>query len=96
MALTPGGQTVVFSALRGTVTQLFSRKLGETEATPMLGTEGARFPFLSPDGRWVGFRVNTKLMKAPIGGGPAVAICDLSSGPMFGASGDRVTELCIR
>jgi eukaryotic-like serine/threonine-protein kinase len=93
IALTPDGQTVVFSGLRGTVIQLFSRKLGEMEATPIAGTDGARFPFLSPDGLWVGFRVNTKLMKAPIGGGPPVAISDVSSGNMNGVnwgSDDRI------
>jgi eukaryotic-like serine/threonine-protein kinase len=93
MALTPDGQTIVFSGRRGTVTQLFLRRLGEAEATPMAGTEGASFPVLSPDGRWVGFLVNTKLMKVPIGGGPPVAICDVSSGVLFGTSwgsGDRI------
>jgi eukaryotic-like serine/threonine-protein kinase len=54
-ALSPDGRTVVFTGVRGAVTQLYRRPLDELAATPMAGTEGARGPFFSPDGRWVGF-----------------------------------------
>src|SRR5262249_26691402 len=88
IALSPDGRTIVFSGVRGTVTQLFNRRLDEAEATVMAGTEGARGPFFSPDGQWIGFWADNKLKKAPVGGGPPAVICDaatLSQG-LFGAS----------
>src|SRR5262249_41081983 len=65
IALSPDGRTIVFSGVRGTVTQLFKRRLDEAEATVMAGTEGARGPFFSPDGQWIGFWADNKLKKAP-------------------------------
>ena len=32
-------------------------------------------PFVSPDGRWIGFFENTDLKKVPIGGGPVTTLC---------------------
>jgi len=43
-------------------------------------TSGAVNPFLSPDGRWVGFHRGTDLMKLRLAGGDAVKICDVASG----------------
>jgi serine/threonine-protein kinase len=100
IALSHDGQTVVFSGVRGNARQLFKRKLNEVEATPMTGTEGARFPFLSPDGQWVGFQVEDKLKKTPLGGGPPVVICDVPRSPgVVGASwsaDDRIVFSTVR
>src|SRR5262249_49338613 len=87
IALSPDGRTIVFSGVRGTVTQLFKRRLDEVEATAMAGTEGAVGPFFSPDGQWIGFWADDKLKKAPAGGGPPVVICDAPAFlGLFGAS----------
>src|SRR5262249_4317974 len=87
IALSPDGRTIVFSGVRGTVTQLFKRRLDEVEATAMAGTEGAVGPFFSPDGQWIGFWADDKLKKAPAGGGPPVVIWDAPAGlGLFGAS----------
>jgi len=88
VALSPDGRTVVFAGARGTTSQLFKRPLDAIEATPIPGTEGARGPFFSPDGRWIGFWAGFKLKKAPIDGGPPVEICDVSGGVpgLLGAS----------
>jgi Tol biopolymer transport system component len=88
VAVSPDGRTVVFTGVRGGVAQLFKRALDTAEAVPMPGTEGARGPFFSPDGRWVAFWSARKLKKAPLDGGPPVDICDLpaDSGGLFGAS----------
>src|SRR5262249_53585473 len=87
IALSPDGRTIVFSGVRGTVTQLFKRRLDEVEATAMAGTEGAVGPFFSPDGHWIGFWANNKLKKAPAGGGPPVVICDVPAYLGFGLYG---------
>jgi serine/threonine-protein kinase len=37
-------------------------------------------PFLSPDARWVGFTRDGTLVRVPLDGGPAVSICEVSTG----------------
>ncbi|MCG6988471.1 MAG: serine/threonine-protein kinase [Gemmatimonadetes bacterium] len=56
VALSPDGSTLVYSATDG---RLWRRSLRTLEATPIPGTEGARTPFFSPDGRAVGFHRGT-------------------------------------
>ena len=53
--LSPDGTTLVFSAQQGTQVRLFLRKLDQLQAAPLAGTEGAAYPFFSPDGQWVAF-----------------------------------------
>ena len=57
----------------------------ETKMLP--GTEGATYPFLSPDGQWIGFFANGNLNKVPVAGGQVVNVLDLSSvGPAAGGA----------
>ena len=44
------------------------------------GTDGAKQPFWSPDGRSLGFFARGKLMKEAIAGGVPVEICDAPDG----------------
>jgi Tol biopolymer transport system component len=84
MALSPDGRTLVFSAVRGDRQQLYVRSLDQLEAVPIAGTEGGGSPFLSPDGRSVGFWADGALKKVPLGGGPATTLCETTT--VFGAS----------
>ena len=87
IAISPDGNTVVFSARRGGVFQLYKRTMDRLEAAAMPGTEGAIGPFFSADGQWIGFWARGKLMKISLNGGPAAAICDvLPGGAIWGAS----------
>ena len=52
----------------------------------MPGTEGAAGPFFSPDGQRVGFWADGELKKAPISGGPPVALCRIGMFPPYGTS----------
>jgi serine/threonine-protein kinase len=52
------------------------------------GTEGARDPFFSPDGQWLGFFAANKLKKVALGGGAAVSLADVSPNPYGGAWAD--------
>ena len=85
LALSPDGATVVFagSILDGDQqrTMLYRRPLAEAHASPIPGTEGAKYPFFSPDGRWVGFAAAGKLKKAALDGGPSIELCDLPTIP---------------
>jgi Tol biopolymer transport system component len=79
VALAPDGSYLVFSASpngSGAQAMLYKRLLASAEATPMRGTEGARTPFFSPDGLWIGFWANKKLYKVSANGGIPDAICD--------------------
>ena len=59
---------------------LWVRDLDADAAHPIAGSEGARFPFWSPDGRFVAFFADGKLKKVESGGGAILAICDAENG----------------
>src|SRR5947207_236714 len=55
IALSPDGSKLAFVATNaGQASQLWVRPLDSTAAQPLAGTEGAQFPFWSPDSRSVG------------------------------------------
>ena len=58
------------------VRQVWTRRLSSLEAQPVRGTEGATYPFWSPDGLEIGFFVDGKLRRVPAAGGPALSIGD--------------------
>src|SRR5438876_439564 len=62
IALTPDGTHVIYvgGAAGGT---LMVRAIDRPEAVPLGGTTGAHSPFVSPDGRWVGFFTASDLRK---------------------------------
>ena len=64
-ALSPDGSRLVFAAQEsaGTLTRLFLRRLDQFDTVPLVGTEGARHPFFSPDGQWIGFDTDDALKK---------------------------------
>jgi Tol biopolymer transport system component len=85
LAVSPNGRTLVYVAAwhHGTQ-QLFRRALDQIEAVPIAGTEGAAFPFFSPDGQWIGFFAGKALKKVALQGGPTMTICP--AGYRHGAS----------
>ena len=79
VALSSDGTRLVYSANE----QLYLRAMDQMEATPARGTEGARSPFFSPDGEWVGFWADGLLKKVAIRGGAPVNLCEAP--PPWGA-----------
>ncbi|MGD8439971.1 MAG: protein kinase [Holophagae bacterium] len=81
VAISPDGRALVFSA-RGPegVPMLYRRQLDVGVARPLAGTEGAQYPFWSPDSRSVGFFADAKLKKVDADGGPAISLCDAPYG----------------
>ncbi len=55
LAISPDGQKIVFVATSEGQNRLWLRTLDSGTATPLAGTDGARFPFWSPDSRTVAF-----------------------------------------
>ena len=76
IAVSPDGRRVAFvGAANGGSTQLLLHDLSALEVRAIADTEGARHPFFSPDGRWLGFLTADKVKKIPISGGPSVTLC---------------------
>jgi serine/threonine protein kinase len=90
--ISPDGAHIVFSAQVLGKQQLFLRSMDNLVPQPIPGTEGATFPFWSPDSRSIGFFADGKLKRMDIVGGPAVIICDapLGRGASWGANGTIV------
>jgi len=68
-ALSPDGRQIVFVASGDGASRLWVRSLATTTAQPLAGTEGATFPFWSPDGRSVGFFAGNALKRLDLAGG---------------------------
>ena len=77
--VSPDGRMLAFTAeSEGQHHLLYVRPLDATVARVLPGTEGAQYPFWSPDSRHLGFFARGKLRRIQVtgGGGPPVAICD--------------------
>ncbi|MEP6782113.1 MAG: protein kinase [Acidobacteriota bacterium] len=74
LALSPDGRHIVFPVGGGGKTQLWLRALDSLTATPLSGTDGATFPFWSPNGESVGFFADGQLKRADIVGGVPVVL----------------------
>ena len=84
-ALSPDGRSLVFVASGGGSPRLWLRPLDQTEARPLAGTEGARYPFWSPDSRSIGFFAANKLLRLDVAGGAPQALASVS-GSVYGGS----------
>ena len=61
-------------------------ELNEFDSRILPGTEGAREPFFSPDGQWVGFYADKKMKRVSVAGGHPSVICDSGEYPPAGAA----------
>ncbi|MGK2858047.1 MAG: protein kinase domain-containing protein, partial [Thermoanaerobaculia bacterium] len=75
-AFSPDGRSLVFSGRVDGRVVLLRRNLGESEATPIAGTDLGANPFFSPDGKWLGFSAGGKLLKIPAEGGRPFPVGD--------------------
>ncbi len=85
LAVSPDGARVVYAAERVGQIQLYLRNLDELEVRALPGTTGARNPFFSPDGAWIGFFAAGALQKLALAGGAPLRIADIE-GVSKGAS----------
>jgi serine/threonine-protein kinase len=82
VAVSPSGRLVAYLGSRGPTFQLFLRSVDQFEGNPIAGTEGGTSPFFSPDGSWLGFVANGKMMKVQLPGGTPQIVFEV-----FGVSG---------
>lgn len=85
LALSPDGRRVVYLGSGEHGAQFFLRDLDRLEATAIPNTVGARHPFFSPDGEWLGFELNGVLRKAHIDDGVSSTIATVGKN-IHGAS----------
>jgi len=82
-ALAPDGSAIAYAA-SGYIDffeeSLYVRELDQSEARKLAGTEGASYPFWSPDGKEIGFFAGGFLRRVPRGGGAARTICPAANG----------------
>jgi Tol biopolymer transport system component len=79
VAISADGNRLAYVAAESGVSHLYVRRLDHLEPVAIPDSEGAIFPFFSPNGDWVAFFNQGKLKKAPADGGLPVAICELPS-----------------
>ncbi|MHB8736774.1 MAG: protein kinase domain-containing protein, partial [Terriglobales bacterium] len=79
--LSPDGKMVAFVA-QGDAGQaaVWVRRLDTPQPRRLAGTEGATYPFWSPDGTALGFFANGNLATVDLTGGPAVTVCSAQQG----------------
>ena len=81
ISLSPDGRRLAFvAATAGAGSLLWVRSLDTLSAQALAGTEGATYPFWSPESRSVGFFAQGKLKKIDAAGGPALTLCDAPQG----------------
>ena len=81
LSISPDGRLLTFVAsAEGGKNQLWLRSLDAKDAHPMAGTEGAEWPFWSPDSRFIAFFANQKLKKVDVAGAPPLVLCDATNG----------------
>jgi serine/threonine protein kinase/Tol biopolymer transport system component len=79
--LSPDGRALAFSAWDDdSQVRIFVRDLDEVKARVLAGTEGAQYPFWSPDSKNLGFFADGKLKKVSASGGQPLTLCDAPDG----------------
>ena len=90
VAISPDGSRLVYAS--GTPSKLYTRRLDQSTATELPGTEGALGPFFSPDGQWVAFVARGRLHKISVEGGVAIPVGDAANfvGGSWGEDGSII------
>ncbi len=86
-AVSPTGEHIAFRAMQKGQLALALKSMGELEAKVLPGTEEARGPFWSPDGRSLAYQVSTSLRAIDVDGGASREICEVDT--FYGGSWNR-------
>jgi len=76
-ALSPDGTLLVYNGRDSTAHRwLYLRAMDRLDPVRIPGSENGSAPFFSPDGRWIGFLLGTRIVKTPVAGGSIETVCD--------------------
>jgi Tol biopolymer transport system component len=79
-AISPDGRRLVYASSNEGKSQLWLRPLDAVSAQPLAGTEGAKYPFWSPDNTSIGFFADGKLKRLDIVSGASQVLANASNG----------------
>jgi len=77
VAISPDGTRLAYAS--GSPTRLFIRRLDQSKAVELAGTQGANLLFFSPDGQWVGFVSGGRANKISVEGGAVIPLADVTN-----------------
>src|SRR6266436_8710814 len=82
LALSPDGRMLAMVAYSEQANNyvLWTYEVGGQRTSSVGGTQGASFPFWSPDGKFIGFFADGKLKKVEVSGGKVQVLCDAPNG----------------
>ncbi len=78
--LSPDGRYLALAASIDGPAQIWVRAIDSTDVRAVAGTEGASYPFWSPDSSSLAFFTQGKLKKIAVSGGAAQVLCDAPDG----------------
>ena len=84
MAYAPDGSAFVYASHTG----LMLRPSDRLQSVPVRGGRRGISPFFSPDGKWVGYLDDARVVRVPLAGGTPVTICDSCIGYSFSWGSD--------
>ncbi len=83
IAVSPDGLTIALAFPDSTAAvRLSVRRVDESAARILAGTDGAQQPTFSPDGEWIAYMVGTTVWKIPVAGGSPVLIGEAGQSPI--------------
>ena len=90
--LSPDGRYLAFTAPDGGVDRVWIRPLDSLQQRALPATDGATYPFFSPDSAHIGFFAQGKLKRIAVTGGPPQTLCDAPDprGGAWGPGGEIV------
>jgi serine/threonine protein kinase len=82
LALSPDGRILAMVAYSAQVNNyvLWTYEVGGRRTSSQNGTQGASYPFWSPDAKFIGFFADGKLKKVDVSGGQVQVLCDAPNG----------------
>jgi len=76
LAVSADGERLAYVATRDRTKSLYVRERASLDAEAITGSEGAQYPFFSPDGSWLAFFNGSALMKVSLSGGAPQQVCE--------------------
>jgi serine/threonine protein kinase/Tol biopolymer transport system component len=83
-ALSPDGKSLAIAATRDGRRQLYVRPIDSTTARAIPDTDGADYPFWSPDNLQIGFFADNALKRVVVASGQVFTVAEISGGSLGG------------